>query len=113
MDKLKNYRKILNKILQWHASIKIDNMPMVTSKLIVDKVENNFVVFDIGWHKKSFIHNIVFHFEIKEEKIYCYKNASDFDIIGELIESGIPESEFIIPELNLSKPNNTQLGEAA
>jgi len=113
MDKLKTYRKILIKVLERHATIKIDNMPLVASKLIIDKTQTNFLVFDIGWHKKSFVHNIVFHFEIKEGKIYAYKNATDFDIIGELIEAGIPENEFIIPEIDLSEPKNTALEEAA
>ena len=88
-------------------------MPLVASKLIIDKIQNNFLVFDIGWHKKSFIHNIVFHFEIKERKIYGYRNATDCDIIGEFIEAGIPENEFIIPGVDLFEPKNTQLGEAA
>jgi len=113
MDKLKKYRKILTKILERHAAIKIDNMPLVVSKLIIDKTQTNFLIFDIGWHKKSFVHNIVFHFEIKKGKIYAYKNATDFDIIGELIETGIPENEFIIPELELSEQKNIPLEEAA
>ncbi|MFK7982866.1 MAG: element excision factor XisI family protein [Saprospiraceae bacterium] len=112
MDKLKKHKKILTKVLERHAAIKIDNMPLVSSKLIIDEALNNFLVFDIGWHNKSFVHNIVFHFEIKEGKIYAYKNASDFDIIGELIEAGIPENEFIIPEIDFFEPKNI-LEEAA
>jgi len=114
MDKIKKYQNILKKTLEKQANINIANMPKVKSTLIIDKDKKHYILLDIGWNNDEFIHDWVFHFELKGSKIYGHKNMTDFDIVAALIENGIDKKDIIISVLE--EPTNlseSQLGEAA
>lgn len=114
MDRIKKYKNILKKILEKQTKITIANMPNVKSKLFIDAAKENYILLDMGWHEDEFIHDIVYHFEIKQDKIYGYKNITDFDIVAELVENGIDKNDFIFSILNESNDtSNPQLEEAA
>ena len=114
MDKINKYQKILEEVLREQSEGKSENMPLVKSKLIIDKKEQHFILMDMGWSQLGFIHNWVFHIEIKDQKVHLHKNMTDFDIVGTLIENGIAKEDIIITVLE--EPSNlseSQLGEAA
>lgn len=114
MNKPKKYRKILKDVLKKQAKITIANMPNVKSKLFVDAAKENYILLDMGWHEDEFVHDIVYHFEIKKGKIYGYKNITDFDIVGKLVENGINKNDFVFTVLNEPEDvQNEQLEEAA
>jgi len=114
MDKIKKYKKIIRKVYLEMAKLQPENMPLVKSNIIIDKEERHFILMDMGWSQLGFIHNWVFHFEIKDGKVYGHKNMTDFDIVAELVENGIDKKDIVITVLeepeNLSEP---QFGEAA
>jgi len=114
MDRIKKYQKILKKTFERHAKINIANMPNVKSEIIIDEDKKHFILFDIGWHEDEFIHDCIFHFELKEGKVHGHKNTTDFDIIQELVENGIDKKDIIITILEEADSiSETQLGEAA
>jgi hypothetical protein len=87
-------------------------MPMVSNRIIIDINENVFVLIVMGWHDKDYIHNLIFHIELKEGVIYIYEDRTDTGIVSELIDEGVSSPDIvmtyleppIIPEvLNLSK----------
>lgn len=89
-------------------------MPNVTSKIIIDKKKKHFILIDMGWCNLGFIHNWVFHIEVKNSKIHLHKNMTDFDIVEELVENGIDKDDFVFTMLNEPKDvYKAQLGEAA
>ena len=76
--------------------------------------EKHFILMDIGWSDLGFIHNWVFHIEIKKEKIHLHKNMTDFNMVEALTDQGVPQSDIVISVLQ--EPTNLsdiQLGEAA
>ncbi len=114
MDKIKKYKKILKNILVKHSKINFENMPLVKSEVIIDTDKKHFILMDMGWSNLGFIHKWVFHFEVKNDKVYIHKNSTDFDIIKAVIENGIPKSDIVISVLE--EPTNLSdaiLGEAA
>jgi len=114
MDRIKKYQEILKKTFVEHTKISIANMPNVKSELIINEAKTHFILIDIGWHEEEFIHDWVFHFELKDSKVYGHKNMTDFDIVGQLIKNGIAEKDIIITILEgTDSLSETQLGEAA
>ena len=114
MEKIKKYQIILEKILNKHAKVKADNMPLVKSRVIIDQAKRHFILMDMGWSHIGFIHNWVFHFELIGDKVHLHDNSTDFDIIEELVEYGIAKTDMVISVLE--EPDfdeNGKLKEAA
>ena len=65
-------------------------------ELIIDKNENHFILLDIGWQGDEFIHEWVFHIEIKDDKVWIHEDMTDRSIAKELIDAGIDESDIVI-----------------
>lgn len=98
MDKIKKYKQILKKELEYQVSIPFANAEDLSSRLVINKEETEFVVLKMGWVNHIFKHGLVFHFVIKEDKIWLYKNHTDIDIdIGtRLAQQGIPKSDIVL-----------------
>lgn len=88
MDKLTKYQNILRDFLGLFADRRIYNMPKVQSQCIISEDKKHYMVVDIGWHRDSFIHDWVFHFEIKNEQIWVHANATDVNLEKELTSRG-------------------------
>ncbi|MEL6943571.1 MAG: element excision factor XisI family protein, partial [Bacteroidota bacterium] len=71
------------------------DMPNVKSQLIVDKASDAYVMFMFGWYKEKYIHNLMFHIELKNEKVWIYENNTDYLIEDALIQSGVDSKDII------------------
>ena len=96
MDKIKKYKQILKKELEYQVSIPFSNAKNLASRLIINKDETEFVVLKLGWVNQIFKHGLLFHFEIKNGKVWLYKNHTDIDIGTRLAEQGIPKSDIVL-----------------
>lgn len=96
MDKLTKYKSIIKHLLNQYAQFKPINTPEVETQIVIDEKRNHFLLMEIGWHKKKFIHDCVFHIDLKEEKVWVQQDWTDADIAGELIRSGIAKSDVIL-----------------
>lgn len=96
MEKVNKYQQIIRRVLENHLRDSIANMPEVRSELIIDEAEHHFILLDIGWNDKKYIHEWVFHIEIKDNKIWIHEDLTDTGIAKELVENDIPESDIIL-----------------
>ena len=96
MDRIKSYQNIIKEALKTHASYRSSDMPDIDNQLIINEKGSQFVMIVSGWYRKEYIHNIVFHIEVKEEKVWIYEDLTDVGIANELIEKGIPESDIFL-----------------
>ncbi|MEM6318027.1 MAG: element excision factor XisI family protein [Bacteroidota bacterium] len=98
MDKVKKYRQFLKEELEHHAAIPFPNAPAIESRVIIK--DNDFLLLNIGWSKGRYFHGLIFHFEIKNGKVWLLKNNTDIEIGQRLIEKGIPKSDIVIGFVN-------------
>jgi len=96
MDKLKKYQTILKKELEKQAAVTFSNAPDIKFHLLINKAETEFALFKMGWIGEVHKHGIVFHFEIKEGKVYLHANSTNIEIGDILAEKGIPKSDIVI-----------------
>lgn len=96
MDRIEKYKNIIQEELTYRASIPIANAPEVKRYLIINKDRTEFVLLSIGWHDKSYRHNLVFHVGVKNEKVLIYEDNTDVGIANKFAESGIPKSDIIL-----------------
>ena len=92
----KRYKKIIKEQLEEYVKPSLVNLPDVKTKLIVDKDQTHFIVLDLGWQEDEFIHEWVFHIEIKDNEVWIHEDATDSNIAQRLIDAGVDQSHIHI-----------------
>ena len=95
MDNLERYRQIIKKILTEYAKIPY-SYGEINQQVIIDKEENNFLLFDTGWQNQKRIHGCVVHIEIINDKIWIQRDGIEDGITRELLEAGIPKDKIVL-----------------
>ena len=102
MDRLEQYRIILEKVLREHAQLSQrvqtehpdDPESPVEAIAVCDPKTDNYLLITAGWTPRERIHSILAHFRIVDEKIHIEWSGVE-DLIEDLIEQGIPKSAFL------------------
>ncbi|MGF1522871.1 MAG: element excision factor XisI family protein [Leptolyngbyaceae cyanobacterium] len=102
MDRLEQYRTILEKVLYEHAQLsqrvrtEHPDDPEGPAEAIAacDPKTDNYLLITAGWAPNQRIHSILAHFRIIDEHI-CIEWSGIEDLIEDLIEQGIPQSAFL------------------
>ena len=96
MEKIENYKNIIDDVFDKHASVKLSYAPDIKHRVIKNEAENSFVLLMHGWEGKKYIHNLLFHIEIIDEKAWIFADNTDIGIADELVEEGIPKSDIVL-----------------
>lgn len=96
MDKITQYKQTIQAELEYYASIPSANAPELEMQVIISQEQKNFILFNIGWHNKHYIHSPIFHLEIRNDKIWVHEDRTDYDIAWKLVEKGIPQSDIVL-----------------
>jgi hypothetical protein len=97
MDKVKKYQQLLIEYLDAFAKrSRLANMPDVENKVIADLQNNSFQMLRIGWQGQRYVFSVVFHFDIKDGKVWFQRNITERDVVDELIEMGIPPEDIVL-----------------
>ena len=95
MDRLDFYRKCLQEFLRTYSTYGSKN-PEIETQLIFDTVNDRYLLFRTGWDNQKRIHNCIFHFDIKDDKIWIQENNTDIEVDKELEEMGISKKELVV-----------------
>lgn len=110
MEALATYQTIIIDFLEEYATISYANAPGIEQQVIADTQRNHFELVSIGWHKGRFVHEVVFHFDIKGSKIWIQQNETDIRVSKELIARGVNANDIVVgftqvpAESSLSQP---------
>jgi XisI protein len=97
MDRLEHYRQSIKKLLKQYAdSINKQPEPGVDVQLVFDTENDRYLLLDVGWQETKRIHHCIFHFDIKEGKIWVQENNTDIEVDEELEEMGISKKELVV-----------------
>ena len=96
MDKINQYKSIIQKELKCQASYSNSDMPNVHSQAIVSEDGNHFILLILGWNGKHYHHQLAFHIEIKNGLVWIHEDKTDTGIALNLEENGIPSSDIIL-----------------
>lgn len=97
MDKVKKYQDILIKYLSDYAQKgQIANMPEVETRVIIDRENNSFQALHIGWHGAQYIFSPIFHFDIKNGKIWFQCNNTEREVVDELMAMGVAKEDIVL-----------------
>lgn len=71
--------------------------PTFEYQLIADTIHHNYQVVRVGWDEQHFLHQVLLHFQIKEDgKIWIWVNKTEIEIDRELLVRGVPAMDMVI-----------------
>ena len=88
MDKIAKYRQIIQDFLTEIGSYK-SHFPEIETQLIFDTTRDHYQVLKTGWRDLERTYGIVIHIDIKDDKIWIQRNATDLLIAEDLVQRGI------------------------
>lgn len=96
MDRIENYRQLLQSIVKRHAAFQPANGQIQTIA-VCDKEADEYLVIDTGWNEKDRrIHDVVLHFRLQDGKIVVEHDGTDAEVVRELIKNGVRQSDIIL-----------------
>jgi XisI protein len=102
MDKLENYREIIQRILSEYASVPYAYVD-IKSEPIFDRDRDSYLLVNVGWNKGRRMHGCLVHIDIINGKIWIYRDGTDDGIATDLEREGISKSDIVLafhePEL--------------
>ena len=96
MDTLINYAETIIELLKREASRKAANAPDLERLLIVNEEKTKFLVLVVGWHEKVYRHYVLFHIQLKGDKIWLHENRSELDVAKLLVDKGAKKSDIVL-----------------
>ena len=97
MDKMTQYREIVQLVLQAHGQIK----PVygdIEMGVLFDKEQDRYQVIRTGWLRNRRVYGALVHIDIKDEKIWIQYDGTEIGVANELVERG---NTVVIIEHNL------------
>jgi hypothetical protein len=99
MDRVEKYRQILQSALKEYAADELSRKKQpdeMQTRLIMDTENDHYQVLYTGWRNDQQIFSVIFHFDIIEGKIWVQRNISDYDIIEDIEQKGVPKSDIVL-----------------
>ena len=98
MDQIKPTQKIIKQVLQEYLqqfqSLSKDSL--VETLLSTDDQHGVYMVLKNGWRGKDRIQNILIFIRLVKDKVLVEEDWTDFDIVGQLLEAGIPQENIVL-----------------
>lgn len=96
MDRIENYRQILEKTVKRHARFQPANGEIETHAVCARETDE-YMVIDSGWNEKGRrIYDVVLHFRLQNGTVYVERDNTDAEVVRELLESGIAKDDIIL-----------------
>lgn len=96
MDKIKKYQDIIIAYLEEYAKIIPANLPDVENKVITDRQNNHFQLLRIGWQGELYVFTVVFHFDIKDGKIWFQRNITEREVVDDFMKKGVAREDIVL-----------------
>ncbi len=65
-------------------------------KLIISNDQTRYLVIDEGWTDRKRVHALIFHAEIRNDKIWLHHDGLDHGITDELVAAGVPKDQIVL-----------------
>lgn len=96
MDRIENYRQILESVVKRHARFQPANGNIQTHH-VCDRERNEYMVIDSGWNEKGRrIYDVVLHFRLQNGTVQVERDNTDAEVVRELLDSGIAKDDIIL-----------------
>ncbi|MEM0991406.1 MAG: element excision factor XisI family protein [Bacteroidota bacterium] len=109
MEKVDQYKVIITEVVARPASSKTINQPSLRKYLQVDKSKHNFLLFNAGWHKEHYIHDLLFHIELTNDgDVRILENNTDYPLEDQLLKAGVASDDLHMAWVQVAVTNTSK-----
>jgi len=94
-DRQSRYSQIVQQLLTDYAQHKPVFGDFEVQR-IFDTQRHHYQILHLGWHHKRWVHHCPVHLDVRNEKIWIFKNSTEHDIAEDLIERGVPKHHIVL-----------------
>jgi len=96
MDRIENYRQVLESVVKRHAQFQPANGEIATHAVCARETDE-YMVIDSGWNEKGRrIYDVVLHFRLQDGIVSVERDNTDAEVVRELLEAGIEANDIIL-----------------
>jgi hypothetical protein len=96
MDKLAQYKEIVHQVFHQFVDERSQKKEDIAIQFLADTLNDHYQVLRMGWHNGQQVFNVIFHIDIIDSKIWVQRNMSDYDIVGDIENQGVPKSDIVL-----------------
>lgn len=90
-----DYRELVKKIIQQHASEKSENDD-ISAHIVFDEKRDRYLLMYVGWRDEERFHGCPIHIEIQDKKIWIQQDFTEEGLAHQLVELGVPKSDIVL-----------------
>ena len=64
--------------------------------LLFDDINQSYMLLEIGWREKNYIHQPVIHIEMINEKLWIQQDYTEDGVADDLLQAGIPAEQIVL-----------------
>jgi len=95
MDKISQYRQIVQETLVAHSEIQ-PAYGDIEMEVLFDRERDRYQTLRAGWLQKKRVYGVLIHIDIKGEKIWIQYDGTEVGVANELTEKGIPKTDIVL-----------------
>lgn len=95
MDKITQYRQIIQEILLAHGQIK-PAYGEIEMEILFDNERDRYQVLRAGWLQNSRVYGALIHIDLIGNKIWIQYDGTEVGVANELVEQGIPRDDIVL-----------------
>jgi hypothetical protein len=95
MDKINQYRQIVQEILIAHSQIK-PACGEIEMGVLFDIDRDRYQVLRAGWLQKKRVYGVLIHIDIRGEKLWVQYDGTEVGVANELMEAGLPKTDIVL-----------------
>lgn len=110
MDKLTQYRSLIQKLLTEYRQLGQSQLDESTDRLAFDLERDEYLWFQSGWRGKERVRHITMYLRIVNGKIWVEEDMTNLCVVDDLLAAGVPKQDIV---LGFQHPSKRPLTEFA
>lgn len=94
MDKLNQYRDIVERVLREYASIPY-SYGKLQRQTVFDRERDHYLLMTVGWDKNR-VHGALVHIDLIDGKFWIQRDGTEEGIAVALENAGVPRSDIVL-----------------
>jgi hypothetical protein len=95
MDRLDEFREIIERVMTEYAQIPYD-FGEVDTVTVFDRKSDHYLLMLVGWEKGKRVHGCLTHMDIIDGKIWVQRDGTEDGMALDLVRAGIPKQSIVL-----------------
>jgi hypothetical protein len=96
MDRLEQYRQLIQKIIVAHTEVPYADGE-ITFETFFDREADRYLLMLVGWEASGKrVHGSLIHIDIIDGKIWIQRDGTEYGVARELLDAGVPKEDIVL-----------------